>query len=138
MTDRINEVEDHLEVGEIFVRGFMALGTLIWTVAAIGAYFSGRPGVFYAYGAVAIITAAAFLIGEFHQLAGAASLGAGAAALVVWGVVAGWELGIWVMMGATLIVPTMIAAGLFLFEEREEKVIESAEGSQPIRVIHAR
>lgn len=137
MKDRIDDVEDRLEVGEIFVRGFMALGALIWTVAAIGAYLGGRPGVFYAYGVVAILTVAAFLVGEFHQFAGAALLGAGAAALVVWGVVAGWEVGIWVMMGATLIVPTMLAAGLFLFEEREEKVIERVERTQPTRIIHA-
>lgn len=137
MRDRIDDVEDRLEIGEAVIRGFMAIGLIIWTVAAIGALIVGETLVFYMYSGVALFTMVAFIVGEFYEYAATALLGVGAAALVVWGVTAGWETGLWLMMGATLIIPMLFAAGMFLFEEREEKVIERVERTQPTRIIHA-
>jgi len=137
MRDEVDTVEDRLEIGEIVVRAFMATGVVIWTLAAFAGVLTGNLSALYTYGAIAFFTLIAFALGEFYQYAASALLLAGAIALAVWGVVSGWELGIWVMVGVALIVPALMAASLFLFEEREEKVIERAEQTHHIRAVHA-
>ena len=42
--------------------------------------------------------------------------------IVAWGVVAGWEPGVWGLMGVTLMAPMLIAATLYFLAARMETV----------------
>ena len=110
---------------------------LIRTVAAIGALIAGAMEVFYGYGVIALFVLAAYVIGLYYERVAAVDLTIGAGALLAWGVTAGWEVPLWVMIGAMLILPMVIAAGMYYFAAHEEEVIEHAEHPLPIRPVHA-
>ena len=129
--------EDALEVDEFVIRLFMIVGVCIWTVAAAMAYLGGALEVFFGYSMVALFTAGVLAVGWFYERIAEAALLVAAGALTAWGISAGWEMGIWLMMGATLIAPMILAAALFAFEEREERVIERVEHGLPAHAAHA-
>jgi hypothetical protein len=52
---------------------------------------------------------------------------AGAAAVVVWGAVSGWEMGVWSLVGLTLIAPMLVSASLYWMAARMERVCSIAE-----------
>jgi len=135
MKDR---AEDALEVDEFVIRLFMIVGACIWIAAAAMAYVTGELEVFYGYSVVALFTVAVLAVGWFYERIAEAALLVAAGALIAWGVSAGWEAGIWLMMGATVILPMIVAAALFAFEVREERVIEGVEHhALPVRGAHA-
>lgn len=133
----MRDTEDRLVVDEILVRGFTMLGVLIWAVAAFGALAAGSMQVFYGYGVVALFVSTAFIIGLYFERIAAVELTVGAAGLVAWGVTAGWDVAMWVMIGAMMIVPMAVAAGMYFFAAHEEEVIEHAEQLLPARPAHA-
>jgi len=129
--------EDALEIDELIIRLFMIVGAAIWIVAAIMALVSGAMQVFYGYSVVALFTVGVLAVGWYYERVAETALVIAAGVLVAWGISAGWDVALWLMMGVLLIGPIIIAAGLFAFEEHEEEVIQRVEHAPPLRGAHA-
>jgi hypothetical protein len=102
----------------IAARLFVGLGGIIWIGLAIGSaayYGTPSPSVLTIQIVLPIVLAVvAFVVGWFYENAAAVLLFAGAVATIAWGVVAGWEPGVWGLMALILIAPEIIAGLLFL------------------------
>ncbi len=119
---------DVMDSERIAARLFVGLGGLVWVVLAIGSsivYPSGRP-VLDQYGPILVLllAVAALLVGWFFENVAAALLLVGAIATVAWGVMAGWEPGVWGLMGLFLIAPEVISGVLFLASARMQVLCE--------------
>lgn len=136
MRNRVEDVEDRLEIDEIVVNGLMVVGALIWITGAYAAVTKGNMQEFYAFVGAAAFTVTALALGAFFERTASAVLTVATATLVMWGVVAGWEAGVWLLVGALVIVPMLAAAGMFAFAAHEEKVIKVAKHSLPTRAVH--
>lgn len=123
---------DVMDGERIAARLFVGLGGLLWVVLAIGSavvYPSG-VAIMDQLGPLLVLALAvlALLVGWFYENLGAALLFAGAIATVVWGVLAGWEAGVWGLMSFFLIGPEVLAGVLFLGSARMQKACEEAMG----------
>lgn len=103
-------------------RGFVAAGGVFWVLVA----FAG-PRFFQGMDATEAVKVAAwpFLatvvilgIGWWDERLAADLLLAAAAAVVVWGILYGWEPGVWAIMSIVLIAPMVMAAVLFILAWR--------------------
>lgn len=137
MKGEIQDTEDRLEFDELLVRGFTAIGLVIWASAGVMSLISRQMEAFIGFAILALTTTGVLVLGWYYERIASAVLAVGAAALIVWGVVAGWEVGVWMMMGVLLIVPAMVAAAMFLFAEHEEEVIEHAAQPATSRTARA-
>jgi hypothetical protein len=119
---------DVMDAERIAARTFVGLGGVIWAVLAIGAslvYPSGSaPTVYLPALAVLVVAAIALSIGWFFENLAAILLFVAAVATVVWGIMAGWEAGVWGVMAIFLIGPEIIAGLLFLMAAQMQKVCE--------------
>lgn len=105
-------------------RAFVVAGGVFWVIAA----FAG-PYVFddtslvdslqtalWPFAATVVI----LLIGRAYEHLAAVLLFAASTAVLVWGVIYGWEIGVWIVMMFVLIAPMTVAAVLFLLAARAE------------------
>jgi hypothetical protein len=117
-----------MDTERIAARLFVGLGGLVWTVLAIGsAYTFGTSGPAALTIQVLLpltLSILALAIGWFYENLAAVLLFAGAVATVVWGVVTGWEPGVWGIMAVFLLAPEIIAGLLFLMAARMQAVCE--------------
>lgn len=106
----------------VAARLFVAMGGIVWSVLAIGsAMVYGTPGPASLTIQIVLPLALAVLalaIGWFYENLAAMLLFAGAVATIAWGVVMGWEAGVWGIMAIFLIAPEIIAGVLFLAAAR--------------------
>jgi hypothetical protein len=124
---------ERMNVERIAARAFVIAGGAVWTVAALGAPYGNRTismlsSVANSFALLAA-TVVVFLIGWFYERVAALLLLAAAALTFVYGLVTGWEPGVWLTMGAILIAPTAIAGLLFLLAARMQTVCELTEGA---------
>lgn len=107
-------------------RLFAGLGAVIWSLLAIAlAFHLQTPNAAALVIMVAIplvLSVLALGLGWFYENLGAALLFAGAIATVVWGLVEGWEPGVWGMSALVLIAPEIVAGVLFLMAARMQEV----------------
>ena len=116
-------------------RAFVIAGGAFWAVAIFAGMNSFRQtgvmsavvGAFFPLVAVA----ATLVIGWYYERAAAALLVAASFAVVVWGVIYGFELGVWVLMTLALIGPMMTAATLFWMARRDQEAFELAMAATP-------
>ena len=116
-------------------RGFVIAGGVFWVIAAFaGPYVFGGTTAKQAI-AVAmwplIATAVTLLIGWYYERIASVLLFAGSAAVFAWGVMFGWEVGVWMIMSVVLIAPMVIAGVLFLLASHSEAVALRTE-PQPV------
>lgn len=105
-------------LSRLAARGFVIAGGLFWMAAAFaGPYafhdMSVRESLAEAAWPLAA-TVVILLVGWRYERLAAILLGASTAAVVVWGVLFGWETGVWILMSFVLIAPMVIAGVLFL------------------------
>lgn len=108
-------------------RLFAGLGAVIWSLLAIAlaAFNLQTPNVAMLVILVAIplvLSLLALVLGWFYENLGAVLLFAGAIATVVWGLVEGWELGVWGITALILIAPEIVAGVLFMMAARMQEV----------------
>jgi len=110
----------------ILARSFVLIGGLFWVFMSWGAKwaYQGAPltealggALIYAAG-IAVI----FIIGMFYENLAAVILVVGAVALVVFGIVGGWEVGVWATVFFFFIVPMLVAAALYFLAARMQKI----------------
>ena len=119
---------DQMNFQRLAARIFVALGGLLWAAAAFGASFSYLDESFADAAQTALIplgiTVVALAVGWFYEKLAALLLVVGAGGVVVWGVVSGWETGVWVTMFFVMIAPMLIAALLFYLAARMQNICQ--------------
>jgi hypothetical protein len=122
---------DHMIVERLFARGFVAIGGIFWISAVFGGDYGyrGISPMVSARNALLplLLTIVVLGIGWFYERFVAISLVAGAAAVVAWGVVSGWEMGVWSLVGLTLVAPMLVSASLYWMASRMERVCSIAD-----------
>lgn len=122
---------DRMNVQRLVARVFVVAGGVFWVAAAFGASFSYQGmSVVDSVGTALIplaIAVFALLLGWFFEVLDAALLFLGAAVVVAWGLISGWEAGVWGIMLVFLVVPMVISAVLFLLAARMQKTCSLEE-----------
>jgi hypothetical protein len=117
---------ERMNAQRMVARGFVVLGGVFWIAAAIGAgasYLRVTPLATTGMALIPLlIVVVVFIVGWLYETLAALLLGVGALAVVIWGVVAGWEAGVWGTMIAVLVAPMIIAALLYLLAAQTERV----------------
>jgi hypothetical protein len=66
-------------------------------------------------------------VGWFYERLAAMLLLGGVAVVILWGLLAGWEAGVWATMAAFLMAEMVVAALLFMLAAQTQKVCELEE-----------
>lgn len=122
-TVRTYEIES---MERLAARGFVVAGGIFWIIAAFAGPFvfggtTAQEAVTVALWPF-VATAVTLLIGWYYERLASFLLFAGTAAVFAWGVMFGWEMGVWVIMSFVLIAPMVIAGVLFLLASHSESV----------------
>ena len=124
---------ERLSLQRLSARTFVVVGGVFWVMAAFLAerlYGSGGDLVSAQNALLPLsLTVVVFAIGWFWEYAVSALLGVIAVGVVVWGVTANWEPGVWMLVIATLIAPIVISGTLFLLAARMQTVCKLEQGS---------
>lgn len=116
-------------------RAFVVAGGAFWSVALFAAYYTFRQT-----GMTAAVIAAVYpmlacavtlVVGWYFERFTAVMLSAAAVAVVAWGVIFQFELGVWALMTIALIGPMATASVLFWMARREQEVFERAMSLRP-------
>ena len=129
-----DDAERRISLERGFARGFVIAGGMFWTVATFaGAYTFRQTGLPYALLAAFIplvATIATLIVGWYFERATSALLVLATFAVVAWGVVAGFEFGVWAIVTFALIGPMMTAAVLFWLARRDQEAFELSLATQ--------
>lgn len=122
------DAEQRISLERGFGRAFVIAGGLFWTVATFAGLFTFRQtGVAFAMlGAFfpLVATLVTLVVGWYFERITAALLAVASFAVVVWGVIYGFELGVWIIVTLALIGPMMTAAVLFWLARRDQEALE--------------
>ncbi|NTU71685.1 MAG: hypothetical protein HGB10_07705 [Coriobacteriia bacterium] len=125
---RIADAEQRIQVERGFARAFVIAGGSFWTVATFaGLYTYAESGVGFALISAFIPLVAALatmIVGWYFERAVSVLLVLASFALVVYGAVAAFELGVWAIVTIFLIGPMMTAAALFWMARRDQEALE--------------
>lgn len=117
-----------------FARAFVIAGGVFWAVAIFAGLYTFRQsgmgsamlGAFFPLVAVLVTLG----VGWYYERVTAALLTLASFAVVAWGVIYQFELGVWVLMTLALIGPMMTAAVLFWMARRDQDAFEIALAGQ--------
>jgi hypothetical protein len=123
---------ERMNLQRILARGFVVFGGVFWVSAALGAgsrtYLNATPMETATMAVVPLaIAVVALLVGWFYERLAAVLLLAGVVVVVLWGLFAGWEVGVWATMAAFLMAEMVVSALLFLLAAQTQKVCELQE-----------
>lgn len=118
-----------------FARAFVIAGGAFWSVAIFAGMYSFRQtgmvsailGAFFPLVAVSVT----LVIGWYYERVVAALLVFSSFAVVAWGVIYQFELGVWILMTLALIGPMVTAAALFWMARRDQDAFELALAGTP-------
>jgi hypothetical protein len=117
---------EQMNAQRIFARAFVLVGGLFWVFMSWGTAwaYKGAPltqalggALIYAAG-IAVL----FIIGLFYEYLASALLALGAVAVVVFGIITGWEVGVWGTVFFFFIVPMLVASALYFLAARMQKL----------------
>jgi hypothetical protein len=135
MSDHENHSLEIENIERMFARGFVIAGGVFWAIAAFaGPFVFGETTAREAFVTAMwplLATVVILLIGWYYERIASLLLFAGSAAVFAWGVMFGWEAGVWMIMSAVLIAPMVIAGVLFLLASHSESVSLRTE-PQPV------
>jgi len=110
----------------IMARAFVLVGGLFWVFMSWGASwaYQGAPLTDALGGALiyAALIAVIFILGLFYEYLTALILLVGAAGIVVYGIIGGWETGVWATVFFFFILPMLIAAALYSLAARMQEI----------------
>jgi hypothetical protein len=128
------DAEGRIAVERGFARGFVIAGGVFWAVAIFaGIYVFREHGITSAIlGAFIplVLTAATLAIGWYYERVAALLLVAASVAVVAWGVIFQFEVGVWMILTFALIGPMLTAASLFWLARRDQEALELAISRQ--------
>jgi len=117
---------EHMNAQRILARSFVLVGGLFWIFMSWGRswVYEGAPlgealggALLYAAG-IGVL----FVIGMYYENLAAAILVVGAVAIVIAGIVVGWETGVWATVFFFFILPMLVAAALYYLAARMQKI----------------
>lgn len=112
----------------IMARAFVLIGGLFWVFMSWGAAwaYQGAPLTVALSGALiyAAVIAVIFILGLFYENLTALILVVGAIGIVVFGIIGGWEVGVWATVFFFFVLPMLIAALLYFLAARMQKICE--------------
>ncbi len=114
-------------------RAFVIAGGAFWSVAMfMGLTSGGYTGAVMLGAFVPLVAVAATLIiGWYYERAAAVLLVAASFAVLAWGVVYQFEVGVWLIMTFALLGPMLTAAVLFWMARTEQEQFEFAMAASP-------
>lgn len=116
-------------------RAFVLLGGLFWSIAAFAGLYNyqstGVSAAFFAAAIPLIACAVTLIVGWYYERFTAAMLAVASFAVIAWGVVYGFEAGVWALMTFALIGPMATAAVLFWMARREQEAYEMVNAVRP-------
>ena len=122
---------ERMNIQRLVARLFVVAGGVFWVAAAFGASFSYQgKSVADSVGTALIplaITIIALVLGWFFEVLDSVLLFVGAAAVIAWGMISGWEAGVWGIMIVVLVVPMIMSGALFLLAARMQNVCSLQE-----------
>lgn len=130
-TDR-NTSEGGLEYFErTLARAMVILGASFWVIAAFAGHYVSRSvsletSILTAMGPF-LGTLVTLVIGWTHERLASMLLIIAAAGVAVWGLIYGWESGLWAIMTYAVIAPLIIAGILFALAARAGERRESTD-----------
>ncbi|MBE0476429.1 MAG: hypothetical protein IBX62_04935 [Coriobacteriia bacterium] len=117
---------ERMNFERIAARGVVVGGGVFWVAAAFSGPYAFKDVPFaQAVGTAAVpfaLTVFVLLLGWWFERAAALLLYGLSGAGVLWGLVAGWEPALWVLVAFVFIVPMLIAGGLFHLAARMESI----------------
>ncbi len=128
-------VEGRIRLERQVARAFVIVGGIFWGIATFaGLYVYRESGIAWSLlGAFIplVATLATLIIGWYYERVTAVLLTLASAGVVYWGVVNGWELGVWALVTIALIGPMLTAAVLFWLARREQEAMEVILAARP-------
>ena len=122
------DAEERIWVERGFARGFVIAGGVFWTLAMVAGLLASRgTGGSYAWlGAFfpLVATLVTLVVGWYFERATTVLLVLASAVVTAWGVVAGFELGVWAIVFFALIGPMLTAAVLFWLARSQQNAFE--------------
>lgn len=127
--------EKRISLERGFARAFVILGGVFWGLTAFAGLFTFRQtGVLAAFIAACIPLLASLvtlIVGWYWERVAAVMLTLASIGVVYWGVVAEFELGVWVIVLIALIGPMLTAATLFWLARRDYEALEMLRLAHP-------
>lgn len=133
--DTAEDLRTRIAVERGIARAFVVAGGIFWSVAVFAGLMAFREsgigvallGAFYPL--VAVL--ATLVIGWYFERFAAALLTLASVAVVAWGVIYQFEMGVWVIMTFTLVGPMATAAVLFWLARDSQKAFDLAVSLDP-------
>ncbi len=117
---------EQMNVQRIAARGLVIVGALFWGSAAWGARWAYQGAPFTEALGYAMLYAGAilavFVLGLFFERLAASVLALGSVAVVVLGVLGGWEAGVWAVVFFFFIMPLLAASVLYFMAARMQMI----------------
>ena len=125
---------NRMNMERMFARGFVIAGGVVWIAAVFGAMnaYLGKTVAVSTLDAVIplALAVAVFVVGWFYERLASAILAVASVGVIVWGVISGWEAGVWLYMGIALIAPMAVAALLYLLAAQTQTVCELSSATK--------
>jgi hypothetical protein len=124
---------DVMDGERLAARLFVGVGIVLWATLAVGAalVYGASAGISTAVAQALVLVAVnvvALVIGWFYENIAAVVLFLFAAGSIAWGVMIGWEAGVWGLMAIILIAPAIVAGLLFIMAAQMQKACDLAAG----------
>jgi hypothetical protein len=124
----VDAINRRIRIERGVARAFVILGGVFWGLAAFAGYYSyqetGFNAAFLAASIPLMGTVVTLLVGWYSERAAALMLTAASIAVVYYGVITQFEVGVWILMTIALVGPMMTAAVLFWAARRELRTLE--------------
>jgi hypothetical protein len=116
-------------------RAFVIAGGVFWAIAAFAGLYSFQETGFSAALLAAffplVACLATLIVGWYFERTTAALLMLAALAVVAWGVIYQFEMGVWILMTLALIGPMLTASALFWMARRDQEAFELETAMRP-------
>lgn len=109
-------------------RAFVILGGAFWVVAAFAGLYSyqqtGMTSALLAASVPLLASLTTLVVGWYWERIASVALALASAAVVMWGVTHGFEIGVWILLTLTLLGPMLTASVLFWLARRDQEALE--------------
>jgi hypothetical protein len=126
MTDYVQTYSERMNVERIAARSLLILGGSFWAITAFAGRYSLAGDELAPTAAEALLplmfTAVVYVVAAYSERAAALLLALASVAVAAWGVAAGWEMSLWLMITVLAIGPMLLSATLFYFASRIEDI----------------
>lgn len=131
----VEDATDRIALHRGVARAFVLAGGGFWSVAAFAALYtfrqSGMTAALLAAFYPLLACAITLVVGWYFERFTSVMLAVASIAVVVWGVIFQFELGVWALMTLSLIGPMLTASVLFWMARREQEEFERATSVRP-------